>query len=239
MVNYIGISCGTERSTYRTMVHLNRYYVRAVEKAGAIPVLIPNVSPELAKEYLNLVDGLILSGGDDVASWRFHMGPSANVSVFDAARDEMEEALFCEAYRRQMPILGICRGMQYMNILLGGDLYQDIPTQMKGAYNHVSKETLEDGFHTITLDKDGWLGRWLNKETILVNSEHHQALKTVAKELKPVAYSDDGIIEGVEGIDGPVYGVQFHPEAMVEKHPVMMKIFEGFIELTKEYKLNK
>ncbi len=227
----IGITTGLARETYRQMITLNRFYVRVLERTGVLPVLIPNMlDPATAKDYVASIDGLLLSGGADVASDAFGQGPVKGVAVFDRNRDAMEWALAKEAISAGMPILGICRGMQLLNIVAGGDLIQDIPSYDPHAYNHVSTATLEEGFHLITVEEGSWLYEAIgHKTSFLVNSEHHQAVGRLGEGYRAVAHSADGIVEAMEHESLPIYGVQFHPEAMAPHDDSHFGIFQALV----------
>lgn len=232
----IGLSCGVENKVNRRFSQLNYTYVNAVIKAGGVPVIIPTLKEvSEIEEYLDIIDGLILTGGEDVSSLLFGENPVKEVTAIDYERDDMEFALFHEAYKRGTPIVGICRGLQLANIALGGDIYQDIFSQVKDVLGHVSSYRVEHGHHLIDIEKDSTLHNILERDSIAVNSLHHQSVRKLGKNLRVSAKAQDGIVEAVESTnDNYFVGLQFHPEGMIEKNPEFLKIFEHFIDACKK-----
>ena len=183
------------------------------------------------------VDGLMLTGGGDIEPARYHEAPHSSIEPAEPGRDEFEIALVVEARRKKLPILGICRGIQVMNVAAGGTLVQDIPSQLPGAGTHslpVPEHESYELAHEIWIEKDSLLSR-LMRERIVddgceVNSRHHQAVKAVAKGLRVTATAPDGVIEAIED---PALafclGVQWHPENFFRTGE-FRAIFEGFLE---------
>jgi putative glutamine amidotransferase len=182
--------------------------------------------------------GVLLSGGEDVSPERYSERPVAELGRVDAARDAFEIALVHEARRRQLPILGICRGIQTLNVACGGSLVQDIPTQVPTALPHSFKVPEFQPYylaHELWLEKDSLLERLMRErlsdaDACVVNSRHHQAVKRVADGFVASATAPDGIIEAIEDPAGAFcLGVQWHPENFWRTGE-FRSIFEGFIE---------
>jgi putative glutamine amidotransferase len=183
-------------------------------------------------------DGLLLSGGEDVSPKLYGEAAVPELGVVNDTRDEFEMALVKEARRRALPILGICRGIQTMNVAFGGSLVQDIATQMPGAMPHVFKVPEHESYylaHELWLEKDSLLERLMRErlsdsEACEVNSRHHQALKTVAKGFVVSATAPDGVVEAIEDPSTRFcMGVQWHPENFWRTGE-FRPIFEGFLE---------
>ena len=185
-------------------------YPAAVYASGAMPYMLPcTTNAEAIAAMLDCVDMLLLAGGEDVEPVRFGEKPDPRLGNVNLRRDAWEFALVAEARKRRLPILGICRGCQVLNVAFGGTLWQDIPSQKMGALVH----QLKDG-HEIAVEKGSYLAE-LAGGKCSVDSRHHQAVKDVAKGFKVAAMSSDGVVEAIEGTDYPAVGVQFHPESMV------------------------
>lgn len=216
----------------------NYPYIDAVIGAGGIPVLVPVSDTSFSyDELIERIDGLILIGGEDILPLYYNESPIRGIGEISVQRDRAEMELFRKTYEKKIPILGICRGMQLINVALGGSLYQDLPTQCKKSAEHVSTMTLEEGFHKIRLIKDSFLYTIFQKEELLVNSYHHQAVKELGRNLKVSAKSEDSVIEALESCDGyPLIATQFHPERMIYARKEIRKIFEHFIEMTNVFK---
>lgn len=227
----IGITSRNEivDGTARNMI--NYTYIRAVEKSGALPVVIPNLKDTVdAGDMLKRIDGIIFTGGEDLSPLLYGEEPIKDTVDISYKRDSFEMALFKGAYKKQIPILGICRGLQLINVSLGGTLYQDIPSQIKGAHGHRSSYDIEGGYHSIYTYKDTILFDIFGEEKLVVNSQHHQSIRELGLGLKVNAKSPDGVIEGIESttLENFVMGVQFHPEAMAWRDEKFLDIFFYF-----------
>jgi putative glutamine amidotransferase len=199
--------------------------------AGGIPVLIPIIdSRQNIDFYINKIDGLLLTGGEDVSPIMYGENPTKEVTQISPQRDEQEYELFLQAYIRNLPVLGICRGVQLMNSALGGTLYQDIYTQRENSLGHCPMDTPVDNlYHSVKINKESKLYSIFQKEEILVNSFHHQSLKDISKEFTVSAMSSDGIVEGIENVNRKfAIGVQWHPEDLTKKYPEFLKLFDAF-----------
>lgn len=230
----IGISSYEENN--KGQYNLNTNYVDAVLDAGGIPVIIPIIRDEEdAERYLDTIDGIIFSGGIDISPLNYHENPLKEINRMSSIRDNYEIMLFKKSYERKIPILGICRGCQLMNVSLGGKLYQDINSQVANSLGHSPRSMAGDEFfHSIKIEKDSNFYNIFGKEEIFVNSFHHQAIKELGKNLKAVSHADDGIIEAIEATDQRfMIGVQFHPEALQKKHKEFLGIFKALIEAAK------
>ena len=167
----------TSQYSYRKTIRLtslNSTYVEAVKKAGAIPIILPIVEDvEAIDRYLDTVQGVILTGGEDASPLLFGEEPIREVDTICFERDKMEIQLIRRALERKIPLLGICRGIQMINIALGGTLYQDIYKQVPNAIGHISAYSIGGGYHTIEIKKDSILYEIFKKEKLAVNSQHH------------------------------------------------------------------
>ncbi|HUC42056.1 MAG TPA: gamma-glutamyl-gamma-aminobutyrate hydrolase family protein [Gemmatimonadales bacterium] len=207
----------------RERVTLNTAYVRALESAGLVPLAVPTMlAPECAGAALTAVRGLVLTGGEDVAPDRYGATPHPRLGDVDPGRDAAELALIAAARARRVPILAICRGIQILNVALGGTLYQDLDSERPGPVPH-SDETAR---HAVRVEAGSLLERTLGTRSASVNSRHHQAIRDLAPGLKAVAWADDGVIEAAEPADTTApwtVAVQWHPEDLTER-----ALFEGF-----------
>ncbi len=193
-------------------------YVNSIAKAGGTPVLIPILTDEQKlDEVLSNLDGLVLSGGGDIHSSFFNEDLHPTVTDYDLDRDVYDLALVKLAVKKQIPILGICRGSQVMNVALGGGLIQDIPSHIPTSkIRHSQSEPREQASHSVSLEKGTLLYSIFKKEQLQVNSIHHQAVGEMASGFKVSAYAPDGTVEAVESDEGySLLGVQWHPECMV------------------------
>ncbi|MGL5417331.1 MAG: gamma-glutamyl-gamma-aminobutyrate hydrolase family protein [Clostridium sp.] len=211
-------------------IMLVQEYVDAVINAGGLPIVIPMTNDiDTMKSQIELVDGLILSGGYDIHSLLYGEEPTVKLHDVSVYRDNCEMELLKNADKKKIPILGICRGLQLLNVFYGGNLYQDLSLKEGSYIKHFEEGNPTLGFHTIDLMKDSILFTLLGeKET--VNSYHHLAVKHVADGFKVAAYSKDGVIEAIERKTPFAMGVQWHPEMMQEENDKMKKIFKFFIE---------
>lgn len=228
----IGITTAYEKRTRRDYECLSYNYIKAVQLAGGLPILIPTLLNEEMDRYLDLIDGLILSGGEDIDPAFYGAEPISQLGELCPQRDPFELKLFGKALERKMPVLGICRGFQVINVALGGTLYQDIKVQQGSELNHLNLthpvDTLQ---HEVVLTRDSKLYQIMRSDKLMVNSLHHQAIHKVGENLKVVGLSTDDIIEALE-YKGEhfVVGVQWHPEDLVAKDGYFLELFETFIE---------
>ncbi|MCH5461787.1 gamma-glutamyl-gamma-aminobutyrate hydrolase family protein [Lactobacillus sp. LC28-10] len=205
-------------------------YVDAVRHAGGTPVVLPIGDPSEAATYIEMVDGLLLAGGQGVTPVLYGTEPLREVTDTDVYRDRFEIALVKAAIAARKPILGICRGSQVINVALNGTLYQDIYSQMGATEKHNQLPTSwEIPTQHVTTIAGSWLDRLLGHR-FLVNTFHHQAIHELGDGLTAVAKSDDNVIEAIGSSDGNVVGVQFHPERMFKTTPEFNAIFDYFIE---------
>ena len=215
----IGVSGSLEQDESKQ--YIIRAYMTSLLKAGAIPVLLSvDMDVPQINTCLNHLDGLLLSGGNDVDPLLFGESPATGLDHVNPIRDKLEMSLIAEAYRRSMPILAICRGLQSLNVALGGTLYQDLPTQYTTPEGnrpmlHTQTSPSRYASHMIELDEDSPLRKVFHQATVGVNSFHHQAIKALAADLKVCARAADGVVEAVYDPGKPyVFGVQWHPERM-------------------------
>jgi putative glutamine amidotransferase len=212
-------------------------YTRAVEMAGGAPVVIPlRLGEETLRDIFARLDGLLLAGGVDVHPSEYGEAVEPYCGSIDDARDAVELRMIRWALDSKMPLLGICRGIQMINVAAGGSLYQDIPAQLENKlrHQHVKGNPYHLPVHSLEIDPASQLARALRVTKIEVNSLHHQSVKRVAPDFYITARAPDGIIEGIEARNGHfAVGVQFHPELMVDHDARMMGIFRELINATK------
>jgi len=236
----VGITafCDCEHSKKYTKIRCS--YVNAVYRAGGTPIIIPPFdSTKHLDEYINLVDALVLSGGEDVAPASYGEDKVLELENINPDRDKWEISLFKEAYKAKIPILGICRGMQLINVSLGGSLYQDIDHQLNCDFSHLpldseKRENLEYVNHKVNIIKNTHLDKILSADQLSVNSHHHQAIKEIAKSLHISAKSECGIIEAIENkSEAFLMGVQWHPEDLINNSSSFINLFAELIKAAK------
>jgi len=206
-------------------------YISAIEAAGGIPLIIPaGISPSLSDAILQKIDGLLLTGGPDVDPLYFGEEPHPRLGLVTPERDVIEIPLTQAAVAGGLPILAICRGIQVLNIAMGGSVIQDIASQVKDPLKHRQEAPRWHGTHEVTVNEGSRLAGLLGTTSIRVNTFHHQAVKEAAPGFEVVARAQDGIIEGIERPGCFVVGVQWHPEGMYERVPEMARLFQGFVD---------
>jgi putative glutamine amidotransferase len=211
---------------------LPQRYCRALENAGAVPVILPALTPAPAlKRVLNLLDGLLISGGNfDIHPSYYGEQPMPGLGALKAARTEFELELAVAALKRDLPVLGLCGGEQAINVVLGGTLYQDIAGQLPRAGNHQQSEKKATGGHRILVHENTRLRDILRRRIVEVNTSHHQAVKEPGKGLTVNATAEDGVIEGIESTRHRfVMGLQWHPEALAPRFAHQRRIFTAFV----------
>jgi putative glutamine amidotransferase len=196
---------------------VNAAYVSAVTRAGGVPLIVSQLMGDAsAARALEACHGLLLTGGEDVDPSHYGAEPAAALGSVDPERDGFELALFAAARAASLPILGICRGIQLINVALGGTLYQDLPTERPGSVDHNPNVARTDRTHHVRLEPGSRAARALGVDRLVPNSFHHQAIKQLAPGLIATGWTDDNLIEAVEGRSGDPWllAVQWHPEEM-------------------------
>lgn len=222
----IGISCSSKKSSVGTD------YIHAIENAKGVPIVLPVIEDNAAMcRYLDIIDGLLLSGGVDINPLLFGEEPHPKLGNVDEKRDSMEIFLTKEALKCNLPIFGICRGIQTLNVAAGGTLYQDISQHHKKTIQHSQNAARWHGSHTLIIESDSLLSRIIGKQSAVFNSYHHQAVKDPADEFIASAHTKDQIIEAIESPEHDfVLGVQFHPENMWRRNADAFALFEAFVK---------
>jgi putative glutamine amidotransferase len=217
-------------------------YVDGVAQAGGIPVVLPAVA-DAAKEMAQSIDGLVLCGGTDLDPGYYGEEPIPELGDTLPARDAFEMALVKHALKRGTPVFGICRGLQVLNVALGGTLYQDLPSQVGGgSIAHRQQMPKWQWTHEVEVNDDSSITEIMNVDRLRVNSYHHQAVKDLADGLAVVARASDGVVEAVESrnlSDRWLVGVQWHAEAMRDASPENRNLFEAHVEAAKRYALRR
>lgn len=207
-------------------------HVRSVEAAGGIPVILPIQKTENLEALLNSIDGLLLAGGADINPALYGESPHIALGAVEEERDHFEYYLTKAAMQSDIPILGICRGVQMLNVAAGGTLYQDLPSQLGTEYFHAHTQFRKwQPTHTVKLLEGSRVQQAFERTELAVNSLHHQAIKQVAPGFQVTAQSADGIVEAIESrTHAYVVGVQWHPEMMVEKVEEQLQLFVQFVQ---------
>lgn len=234
-------------TTYRKMVDqsppieilgLMPPYLEAVVAAGGIPVMLPlGLSDEDLRAAIQQMDGILLPGGGDIEPGIYQGQGHPTVGGVDADRDRVEITVARTAVAQQKPLLAICRGLQVLNVALGGSLWEDVELMMPQAMHHEHVHSHPRNYlaHEVTVEPDSLLARQLGQSETAVNSLHHQGLRRLAADLRATAVAPDGLIEGVEVIDHPyAVGVQWHPENLIHNVPHMLGLFRGLVEAASE-----
>ncbi|HEU5169093.1 MAG TPA: gamma-glutamyl-gamma-aminobutyrate hydrolase family protein [Gemmatimonadales bacterium] len=221
---------------------VNAAYVHSVANAGGIPLILSQImGPGLAARALDGCDALLLSGGEDVDPAHYGAPPSPALRSPDPARDAFELALFRTARERGLPVLGICRGIQLINVALGGTLWQDLPSERPGPVYHDSPVARTARTHEVRLAPGSRAARALGAQTLIPNSFHHQGIRDLAPGLVATGWAADGLIEVAESADGDAWllAVQWHPEEMhAEPGSPEQGLFRALVQEAKRYSLS-
>ena len=212
-------------------ITINSDYTEALRRAGALPVLLPlRADEEALREMLSRVDGLLLTGGVDIAPEKYGEEKLPCCGAITPLRDDMELPLCRLAVEMNMPVLAICRGHQVLNCALGGTLYQDIAAQYGTALKHPRHDAPREPVHTVKAAESSLLEHITGMKTLQVNSRHHQAVKGLGQGLIATGWAEDGLIEAIE-MPGKkfVLGVQWHPESLADRRSEALAIFQGFV----------
>jgi putative glutamine amidotransferase len=217
-------------------------YVDGVLQAGGVPVVLPAVA-DAAKEMAQSIDGLVLCGGTDLDPGYYGEAPIPELGETLPARDAFEMALVKHALKRGTPVFGICRGLQVLNVALGGTLYQDLPSQVGGgSIAHRQQMPKWQWTHEVEVDADSQMAKIMGSTELRVNSYHHQAIKDLADGLVVVARASDGVVEGIESpnlSEHWLLGVQWHAEAMRDVGSEHCRLFEAHVAAASRYALRR
>ncbi|MCM1246445.1 MAG: gamma-glutamyl-gamma-aminobutyrate hydrolase family protein [Roseburia sp.] len=208
-------------------------YMKGIEQAGGIPVMLPFVSDEeILQQLTETMDGFLFTGGQDVSPNLYAQRITPACGQCCKERDEMEAVLFRLAYEQDKPVLGICRGIQYINVIMGGTLYQDLPGEHPSDTEHHQKPPYDQPVHSVEIAEKSPLYSLLKKEAIMVNSYHHQAIRALAPKLSAMAVSEDGLVEAVYVPKKRfIWGIQWHPELSYLVDENSRRIFSKFIKM--------
>ena len=211
-------------------------YMKGIEQAGGIPVMLPLTSGEeglwqIAEE----MDGFLYTGGQDISPSRYAQKRAEKCGQCCKERDEMETILFRMAYEKDRPLLGICRGIQSINVFMGGTLYQDLPSEHPSDVEHHQSPPYDAPVHSVTMIEAGPLYELLHRKTILVNSYHHQAIRMLAPKMLAMAVSEDGLVEAAY-VPGKkfIWGIQWHPELLYQNDENSRTIFSELIRMARQ-----
>ena len=231
----IGIPCHAliRAETGRPIYANNRAYVHAIESAGGVPILIPMVNDlKILTALISRLDGLLLPGGIDLHPNRYGEEVHPLTEEADLELDEFEITLVSSAFQEDIPVLGVCRGMQLINVLLGGTLYQDIDEQYPDSIGHTHRNLPRTHFaHRISVDPGSRMEKFLGTQALWVNSLHHQAIKEPGKGVRITGRASDGIPELLE-VTGYrfVMAAQCHPEEIYPIEPAFARLFSAFVQ---------
>ncbi len=206
-------------------------YMDGVTAAGGLPVMLPLNGDEADLDRLcGLCDGFLLTGGHDVCPEFYGQQRLPACGATSAERDAMEAGVLRRAMAANKPVLGICRGIQFINAALGGTLWQDLPTQRPSEISHAQKAPYDAPAHSVGILPGTPLARLLGVDTLQVNSYHHQAVRDLAPALRPMALSPDGLVEAVwHPAQDFLWAVQWHPEFAWKSDPAALAIFRAFV----------
>jgi putative glutamine amidotransferase len=232
----------TENQGKHPFASLAHRYIAAVQDTGGIPVLIPSILDETQLMALSTkLDGILFTGGGDISVDRYGGDLNHRLIDVDEGRDGMELFLLQKSIKEEKPFLGICRGIQVVNVALGGTLYSDIEDQYPNALKHNYDSYTQRNFlaHSVRIDGDSKLAEILGQKPLRVNSLHHQGLKNIASSLRAVAWSEDGLVEAVEVPDHTFgFAVQWHPEWLTDQ-PEARELFRAFVMACSQHKSNE
>jgi len=234
----VAVSATADDSAGPHRVRLNSAYIRALEIAGVVPIIVPPLSDEDAADAIvTRADGILLTGGEDVEPSLYGQPRRKECGPSNLARDTTEIALVLAAQRHNRPLLAICRGPQLLNVALGGTLFQDIPSEVPGALPHNAPDDRASRVHPVKVEPGSRIAHVVHATSLSVNSLHHQSVKDLAPGLEITATSPDGVVECIEWTadDWWAMGVQWHPEEMTDSPESWDRgIFKAFADRLRE-----
>jgi putative glutamine amidotransferase len=216
---------------------LKASYPEAVVRAGGLPLILPVVEDSVVIEtYLDRISGLVITGGAfDIHPSAYGEEPREGLGPQKQERTRFESAILRAALKRNLPVLGICGGMQLLNVVLGGTLFQDIRRELTAAKEHEQKHERSQPQHPVEVHEGSLLAENVGKGQLMVNSTHHQAVNKLGENVIACATAPDGVIEGIEVKGHPfAVGVQWHPEALIHSLPLHLGIYKGLVQKARE-----
>ncbi|MDN4073177.1 gamma-glutamyl-gamma-aminobutyrate hydrolase family protein [Fictibacillus terranigra] len=228
----IPVSSADHNGTHSSILH--QKYSEAIIQAGGLPVLLPSVDKTLTEQMIKQCDGIVLPGGDDVDPFYYQQHPKPELGTVNRMQDAFEIHAVRFAEQNKKPLLGICRGMNILNVAFGGTLIQHIPAEAQQAIKHKQQAPRNVPTHEVVIKSNSLLYELTGTTTVQVNSFHHQSINSAAPPLLPCAFAPDGIVEAIEGRnrDHFILGVQWHPEELTAS-PEMLNLFQAFINAAK------
>lgn len=237
VIGMVGLTRWTDNGTWKSYEHAftSIACINSVFRNGGIPVIIPaNVIADDVENAMSMCDGVYFPGGPDVNPWLYGEEPHQMIAQYRPEIDDASLKAADYALHHKLPMLGICRGVQILNVFMGGSLWQDVTLQEGQIMKHLQVFDREYVTHKVTVQEDTRLAEILGAGEHKVNSLHHQAVKAVGRGLKVNAIASDGTIEGVEDEDGLILGVQWHPENLLDSAPEMNKLFQDLVRRSLE-----
>jgi putative glutamine amidotransferase len=228
----IGVSTSITVGTSPERAYVNSTYLNAIQQAGGVPLpLPPQLSSRSWKRLAAGLDGLLLTGGGDIDPALFGEAPQPTLYDVAPIRDTFEANAARWAVEHRLPLLCICRGVQVLNVALGGSLYQDVGTDPGTTLPHSQKEPRDQPTHKVRIAPSSRLAEVVGADEVEVNSMHHQALKSLGRGLAAVAWAPDQLVEGVEMPEQPgfVLGVQWHPEELIGHSEAARRLFAALV----------
>jgi putative glutamine amidotransferase len=225
------------RELQDVQLFLPERYLLAIERAGAVPIVLPGIrSKPAVRRLLGLLSGLVVSGGNfDIHPRHYREKPIKELGAIKTMRTDFELEITGAAIKRDLPVLGICGGAQVINVVLGGSLYQDISTQIPAARAHQGSGGKKAADHPIHIAPRSRLFAIFGRRDLKVNTTHHQAVKSLGHGLVVNAIADDGVIEGIESTKHRfVVGVQWHPEVLAPRQKLQRRLFSTFVACCRE-----
>ena len=233
MIGILGLTRSTDPGLYISGEHVftGSTNVRAIQMNGGVPVLIPAaMAAEDVEAAVSFCDGILIPGGDDVTPWYYDEEPLPVIGTFRPEIDDAWLKVGRYALENKIPMLGICKGHQTLNVLMGGSLYQDLSLQGGELIQHLQRFNRTYLTHHVEVVEGTRLAGLFGAGKLKTNSMHHQAVKKLGKGLKISARACDGTVEGIEDEEGLIMGVQWHPEDLVDSAPVMNRLFADLVE---------
>lgn len=227
----IGVTSNLEFVRDNISYTLYYSYLEAVKKAGGIPIVLTLGNEEMTSEWVDMIDGVLLTGGNDIHPKHYDGSLHPKLGLLTPKLDESDMMIVNKAYEKRLPMLGICRGSHLINVALGGTLLSDINSNVANPENHLDKGNRSSLLsHKIKIESDSILYTICGEEEVEVNSFHHQAIDTLGSGLRCTAYAFDGVKEAFESEDGNIIGTQFHPEELRKFDRRMHDFMRVFID---------